>query len=81
MIIWILLAVYVLGVPCWIWMEKRFLPFQEGDYTIDFDGAHEITPEMWKSNVCARAFIWPVCIAFAVILLPVVAIDKLFDKL
>lgn len=81
MIGWILLVVYILGIPCWIWMEKRFFPFQEGDYTIEYDGAHEITPEVWRCNVCARAAIWPLCVACIIALLPAVIIDRLFEKL
>jgi len=81
MIGWILLAVYIVGIPIWIWAEKRFAPFQEGDYTIEFDGAHEITPEIWKCNVCACAAIWPLCVAFMVALLPYILIDKIFDKI
>lgn len=78
---WILLVVYILGIPCWIWMEKRFFPFQKGDYTLDYDRVDEITPEVWKYHVCARASFWPLCLAVVIILLPVVIIDKLFDKL
>lgn len=81
MIGWILIAVYIIGIPCWIWMEKRFSPFQEGDYTIEYDGAHEITPEVWRCDVCTRAGLWPLCIVAIVVLLPVVVIDKLFEKL
>lgn len=81
MIGWILLAVYFIGIPCWIWMEKRVSPFKEGDYTIEYDEAHEITPEVWRYEVCAHASLWPLCIVAIVVLLPVVAIDKLFEKL
>ena len=81
MIGWILLAVYILGIPCWILMEKQFFPFQDGEYTIEYDGVHEITPEVWKCDVCGRAPIWPLCVAFIVILLPIAVIDRLFDKL
>lgn len=81
MIGWILLAVYIIGIPCWIRMEKRFLPFREGDYHIEFDGAHEITPEVWRRDVCARAGVWPLCVAVIIALLLVIVIDRLFDKL
>lgn len=81
MIEWILLVVYILGIPCSIWIEKRFFPFQKGGYTIEFDGVHEITKEVWKCNVCARGFLWPVYVAFIIVLLPLVAVDRLFEKL
>ena len=81
MIGWTLLAIYIVGIPVWIWAEKKFAPFEEGDYTIEFDGAHEITPDIWKSRVCARAALWPICIAVIVALFPIVLIDKIFELL
>lgn len=81
MIGWILLTVYIVGIPCWIWIEKRFFPWKEGDYTIDFDGAHEITPEVWQCDVCARAGLWPLVLAFIIVLLPFKLIDILFEIL
>ena len=81
MIGWIILAIYIVGIPCWIWFEKKFWPFEEGDYHIEFDGAHEITPEVWKCDVCARAGLWPLCIAVFVVMSPIILIDKLFDSI
>lgn len=81
MIGWILLAVYIVGIPIWICAEKRFAPFQEGDYTIEFDGAHEITPEIWQCDVEARAALWPICVAVIIVLLPLKLIDIIFDYL
>lgn len=81
MIGWIFLAVYIIGIPCWVWFEKKFFPFHEEDYHIEYDGAHEITPEVWKCDVCARASIWPLVIAFFVAMLPIILLDKLFDVL
>lgn len=77
----ILLAVYILGIPYWIWMEKRFFPFQEGDCAFDFCEIYEITLETWRCDVCTRAFLWPLCVAFIIIILPIIVINKLFDKL
>lgn len=78
---WILLAIYIVGIPIWIFVEKRFFPFKDGDYTVDFDGAHKITPEMWKCYVEARAVLWPLCLAIIIILLPCMLIDIIFEKL
>ena len=81
MIGWILLAVYVLGIPLWMWIEKKFFPFKEGEYTIDFDCIQEITPEMWKNNVIARSVIWPLCVTVGIVLFPFWLLDKIFDLL
>ena len=81
MIDWIILAIYILVIPLWIWMEKRFFPFREGDYTIEYDGPHEITPEIWQCDVEARSVLWPLCLAVFIILLPFKLLDILFEKL
>ena len=78
---WFILFLYILGIPCWIWIEKKYFPFREGDYHIEFDGAHEITPDIWKTEVCARAGLWPLCVLFIIVLSPISVIDKLFDIL
>lgn len=81
MIGWIILAIYILIIPLWIWIEKRFFPFKEGDYTIEFDGAHEITPEIWQCDVEARAALWPICVAVIIVLLPFKLLNVIFEKL
>lgn len=62
-------------------MEKRFFPWEEGDYTIEFDGAHEITPELWRIEVGARAILWPLCLAAIIILFPFKLLDIIIEKL
>ena len=81
MIGWIILVIYILVIPLWIWVEKRFFPFEEGDYHIDFDGAHEITPEIWQCDVETRAALWPICVAFIIVLLPFKLLDIIFERL
>lgn len=78
---WVILALYILGIPLWMLIEKKYFPFEEGDYHIEFDGAHEITPEIWKCDVVARAGIWPICLAATIMLLPFKLLDILFEKL
>lgn len=81
MIGWIILAIYILIIPLWIFVEKKFFPFKEGDYTIEFDGAHEITPEIWQCDVEARAVLWPICVAVIIVLLPFKLLDIIFERL
>lgn len=78
---WVLLAIYIIGIPIWIFVEKKFFPFEEGNYKIEFDGAHEITPEVWKCDVEARAVIWPLCLVVIIMLLPCKLIDIIFEML
>lgn len=77
----IFIAVYAIGIPCWVAFEKRAFPYEDGDYTIDCDGAREVTRDMWKDDVKCRAVVWPVCAAFLAILLPFMLLDILFDLL
>lgn len=76
----ILLSVYIIGIPIWMLVEKKWLPYEEGEYTIEFDGAHEITPEMHRDNAIARSVIWPFCLAALVLLSPIVLLNKLAEK-
>ena len=78
---WILLAVYVIGIPIWMWVEKKFFPFEEGEYRIEFDGPHEVTPELWQIEVISRSFMWPIVLAFIIIIFPMRLADKLFEKI
>ena len=77
----ILSIVYILGILCHIWIEKKFFPFEEGDYELDWDGPHEETEEMWKAKVCTRALLWPIVLAFVVVMLPIVIVDIIIDKI
>lgn len=77
----ILIAIYIVGIIVWMKIEKKYFPYEEGDYTIEFDGAHEITPEIYDSNVQARAIIWPLCLCLIIVLLPFKLINIIYNKL
>ena len=77
----ILLSIYIIGVPIWMFIEKKYIPYQEGEYTIEFDRAYEVTPEMHKTDAIARSVMWPLCAAFVIVLLPVVLLEALYEKI
>lgn len=77
----LIIVIYIIGLLIWIAIEKKCFPYKEGDYTIEFDGAHEITPEMHESNAIARSILWPICLVFIVALLPVIIIRIIFKNL
>lgn len=54
MLLIILIVIYIIGVIIWMKIEKKYFPYEKGDYTIEFDGAHKITPEIYNCNVQAR---------------------------
>ena len=74
-----LLVAYIVGIFVWMLVEKRFFPYEEGEYTIEFDGAHEITPDMHKDRSICRSILWPLCLAFIIVMLPLVALEKIYD--
>ena len=77
----ILIVIYIIGVIIWIKIEKKYFPYEEGEYTIEFDGAHEMTPEIHDDNAMCRSALWPLVLTVILVLLPVVLIQKIYDKL
>lgn len=74
------MILYVIGVPCWVWFEKKFLAWNDGDYCFDDNGeAYEETHEMWRDEVCTRAILWPVCLCIIIIMIPFMLVEKIFD--
>lgn len=62
-------------------VEKKYFPYQEGDYTFEYGEAIEITPEMHDCDAQARAVLWPLCLCFIIVLLPLKLIDIIYNKL
>ena len=77
----VLIVIYILGVVIWMKIEKKYFPYEEGDYTIEFDGAHEITPEMHDNDAIYRSMIWPCFLGCLIVLLPLKLIDIIYNKL
>ena len=81
MVITLLVLIYIIGLLIWIKIEKKYFPYKEGDYTLEFDGAHEITREMHEFNAIARTILWPVCLTLIIALLPVKIINIIYKNL
>ena len=77
----LLIVGYIVGIIVWMRFEKKFFPYEEGEYTIEFDGAHEITEEMHNDRAIERSIIWPICLSLILVLLPFRALIWLFEKI
>lgn len=77
----ILIVIYIVGIIVWMKIEKKYFPYEEGEYTIEFDGANEITPEMHDDNVKARTILWPLFLFFIIGLIPFKLINIIYHRL
>ena len=78
--IFIGILIYLVGAVIWYFVERKWFPYQEGEYTIDFDGAHELTIPMQRDNRLCRVLLWPLPLAAFVILSPIALIARIFEK-
>ena len=76
----LLIVGYIVGIVVWMRVEKRFFPYEDGEYTIEFDGAHEITEEIHNDRAIGRSIIWPFCLFAILLLLPMRALIWLFYR-
>lgn len=77
----ILLIIYVIGVIIFLLVFKKYLPYKEGEYRIDFDGAFPVTEDMHNDDNILRAIIWPLIVALLIALSPIVILKYLYNKL
>lgn len=77
----VLLSIYIIGIPIWMLIEKKYFPYKKGEYTIEFDGAHEITPDIHKVRAVTRSALWPMCAAVVIVLSPLALLLALYEKL
>lgn len=77
----ILIVIYIIGVILWMKIEKKYFPYKEGEYKIEFDGAHEVTPEIHDGDSICRSVLWPLCLAVIIALLPMRLLIIIFEKL
>ena len=77
----LLIAGYIVGIVVWMKIEKKYFPYEEGEYTMEYDGAHEITEEMHNNRSIERSILWPLCVSVILVFLPIKAIIWLFDKI
>lgn len=67
----LIIVIYVVGVLVWMKLEKRYNPWEEGEYHLEFDGAHLIDPELHNEESVMRSVLWPLCLVFLVVLSPI----------
>ena len=77
----LLTILYIVGIFMWMLIEKKFLPYEKGEYTIELWGAEEITEDIHNVRAVCRSILWPLCLAFIIMMLPVVLLNKIFENL
>ena len=77
----ILLIIYVIGIIISLFIFKKYLPYEEGEYTIEFDGAYPVTKDMHDNDNILRAIIWPLIVAFLIAFSPIMILKYLYNKL
>lgn len=77
----LLCFLYIVGIFMWMIVEKIFFPYEEGEYTLEWWGAEEITEDIHNGRAVCRSVLWPLCLAFIIMMLPVVLLNKIFEKL
>lgn len=77
----LLIVLYIVGIFIWMLIEKNFFPYEEGEYTIEWWGAEEITEDIHKGRAICRSILQPLCLAFIIMMIPVVLLNKIFEKL
>lgn len=74
---------YVIGVIITLFLLKKYMPYEEGDYEID-DVTHIAFPidkEMHKTNQIAQALFWPFVLGLLITLYPIHLLDHFYDKI
>jgi hypothetical protein len=77
----ILLITYVIGIIISLFIFKKYLPYEEGEYTIEFDGVHPVTKDMHDVDNVMRAIIWPLIVCFLIAMSPMIILRYLYGKL
>ena len=77
----LLTVLYIVGIFIWMLIEKKFFPYEEEEYTIEWWGVEEITEDIHNGRAILRSALWPLCLVFIIIMIPVVLLSKIFEKL
>lgn len=77
----ILLIIYVIGVIIFLFVFKKYLPYKEGEYRLEFYGMHPVTEDMHDDDNIVRAVTWPIIVALLISLSPIVLLKHLYNKL
>lgn len=77
----ILLIIYIIGIIIFLFIFKKYLPYEEGECRIDFDGMHPVTEDMHDNDNVCRAIMWPLIVALIIALSPILILKHLYNKL
>lgn len=74
------IAVYAIGFVAWYFIERRFFPYEEGAFSIDFDGPHEQTIDMQRDDRLMHCILWPLFACVFIVLGPLALLTRIFEK-
>lgn len=77
----IYLIIYIVGVIIASFVIPKMLPYKEGMWRCEISGVRQISKDEHFLDNIARILIWPLLVAVAIILFPIVFISNLIEKL
>ena len=76
---WILLTIYIIGIFICAWAFPKLFPYREGGWEYDCGEIMPIDENIHKIRIEGLVALWPIVIAFCVLLLPAKLITILID--
>lgn len=76
---WIILSIYVIGVVASALIFPKVFPYKEGEWEFEGGEAYPIDEVSHKIKIEGMCFLWPLVIAFMVLMLPIKAVEYLTD--
>lgn len=73
------IIIYIVGLIIAAIVIPKILPYKEGMWRIEYEGAYPITEEMHKNDNLIRIIIWPILLIALIILFPIAIIGRLID--
>lgn len=77
----IYLIIYIVGVIIASFIIPKMLPYEEGMWRCEISGVRQISEDEHFLDNIARILIWPLFVAVAIILFPIVVISNLVEKI
>lgn len=77
----IYLIIYIVGVIIASFIIPKMLPYKDGMWRCEFSGVRQISEDEHFLDNIARILIWPLFVAVAIILFPIMVISNLAEKL
>lgn len=77
----IYLIIYIVGVIIASFVIPKMLPYKEGMWRCEISGVRQISEDEHFLDNIARILIWPLFVAVAIILFPIMVISNLVEKI